>query len=279
MHHHLPALMKNDSLTVFNFGEHEVRVTGTQEAPLFCVADVCEVLDIGNSRSAIENHPADEKGVGSFDTPGGEQKLQVVTEPGLYRLIFRSYKPKAEEFRKWVFREVLPALRRTGQYAIPGRVDAGNPELESRASTFLRVTEYLVGKGMEPVDAGNAAIYWMPVLTTGRQLRSLPSTESRPDLVALIDKATWLHDGMPCSAWEAPRNAHAVNQNGAGVPVWTITAAALKDALCSPACSVSREASQIFKDWRPERLLRVADASRVNPFRTNKARLWRIHKA
>lgn len=163
------------ALAVFNFGGHEIRVAGTKEAPYFCAADICDVLELGNSRQAVANHPEEEKGVTSFDTPGGRQQMQYVTEPGLYRLIFRSYKPKAEEFRRWVFREVLPALRHTGQYAVPGRGGEAL-DLQGRVTTFIRVTEALVKLGAKPVAAGNAALRWLPVITAGHLL---PSCEDK----------------------------------------------------------------------------------------------------
>ncbi|NQY27510.1 MAG: Bro-N domain-containing protein [Piscirickettsiaceae bacterium] len=44
----------------------------------------------------------------------GEREAIFINEPGLYRLIFRSNKPKAIEFSNWVCREVLPTLRNNG---------------------------------------------------------------------------------------------------------------------------------------------------------------------
>ena len=157
------------SLATFQFGEQTIRVAGTKEAPIFCAADVCAALELGNPTMAVANHPEDEKGLSSFETLGGAQKLVSVTEPGLYRLIFRSYKPKAEEFRRWVFREVLPALRHTGNYAMPGRGGEAM-DLEGRVTTFIRVTEALVKLGAKPVVAGNAALRWLPVITAGQLL-------------------------------------------------------------------------------------------------------------
>jgi hypothetical protein len=58
----------------------------------------------------------DEKGVHNTDTPGGEQTVIVISEPGVYRLVFRSRKPEAERFKRWLAHEVLPKLRRTGRY-------------------------------------------------------------------------------------------------------------------------------------------------------------------
>ena len=52
---------------------------------------------------------------------GPERNMSVVSEPGLYRLIFMSRKEEAIDFQKWIFSEVLPALRRDGFYRMPGR--------------------------------------------------------------------------------------------------------------------------------------------------------------
>jgi prophage antirepressor-like protein len=164
-----------EALATFTFGEQEIRVAGTKEVPFFCVADVCACLELGLAGDAVRNHPEDEKGMETFHTPGGGQKMLAVTEPGLYRLIFRSYKPKAEEFRKWVFRDVLPSLRHTGQYAMPGRGGEAL-DIEGRVTTFIRVTECLVKLGAKPVAAGNAALRWLPVITSGMLL---PSCEEK----------------------------------------------------------------------------------------------------
>ena len=59
----------------------------------------------------------DEKGVNTIDTPGGKQEISIVSESGLYALIFKSRRPEAKKFRRWVTSEVLPAIRKTGSYS------------------------------------------------------------------------------------------------------------------------------------------------------------------
>ena len=87
--------------------------------PWFVAADVCKVLDIQNSRDVVAKQlDDDEKGVATIYTLGGAQKMNVVSEPGLYRLIFMSRKPEAEKFKRWVFHEVLPSIRKTGSYSV-----------------------------------------------------------------------------------------------------------------------------------------------------------------
>jgi prophage antirepressor-like protein len=58
--------------------------------------------------------------LGSLGGPGregGAQTLTIINESGLYNLIFRSNKPEAKRFRKWVTSEVLPSIRKTGAYS------------------------------------------------------------------------------------------------------------------------------------------------------------------
>lgn len=108
----------NTEPTPFLFeGEHLVRVVQTGERePWFVAADVCRVLGIKNAADALKNLDEDEKGIAVSDTLGGQQSLLIVSESGMYALIFRSRKPAALRFRKWVTQEVLPAIRRTGSY-------------------------------------------------------------------------------------------------------------------------------------------------------------------
>jgi prophage antirepressor-like protein len=114
----------NNSLMNFAFEDNLVRVHLDENGnPWFCAKDVCLILEIGNSRDALTNLDEDEKGVGNADTPGGPQEMAFISESGLYALVFRSRKPEARRIRKWVTAEVLPAIRQTGSYILPGRED------------------------------------------------------------------------------------------------------------------------------------------------------------
>ena len=87
--------------------------------PWFVAADVCRVLDIKNPSDTINKRlDSDERGIEIIYTPSGDQEMLVVNESGLYNLIFRSTKPEAKKFRKWVTEEVLPSIRKTGSYSI-----------------------------------------------------------------------------------------------------------------------------------------------------------------
>ena len=106
------------NLIKFDFRGYEVR-TFTNEDNLFFVAkDVCDCLGLDNNREALKELDDDEKGVRKTDTLGGKQELNYVNESGLYNLIFRSTKPQAKVFRKWVTNIVLPSIRKTGFYGL-----------------------------------------------------------------------------------------------------------------------------------------------------------------
>ena len=135
------------------FGGKHVRSVIIDGAPWFVVSDVCKCLEIKRTADALRDFPADEKisinlntavtnrsipnvaslnsdntvtnsnGIHEFaslnDKARGNPNVNCVNEPGLYRLIFQSRKKKAEQFKRWVLHEVLPALRRYGAYEIP----------------------------------------------------------------------------------------------------------------------------------------------------------------
>jgi prophage antirepressor-like protein len=107
-----------NEITPFLFGETTIRTITLDGTPWFVASDACAVLGLGNSSQAISTlADLDEKGVTISDTPGGQQKIAIVNEPGLYRLIFKSRKAVAKAFQRWVFHEVLPTIRRTGSYS------------------------------------------------------------------------------------------------------------------------------------------------------------------
>lgn len=112
--------VKDTMLRSFDFSGEPVRVINLRGAPWFVAKDVARTLSIAHSGSVLRNFPEDEKAVHTMHTPGGEQDMTVLSEPGLYRLIFQSRKKEAERFKKWVFTEVLPALRATGRYELKG---------------------------------------------------------------------------------------------------------------------------------------------------------------
>lgn len=110
----------SNAIQPFAFEDHLVRtIMDDGGEPWFVAKDVCRVLGIGWKGSATMGPlDDDEKDMVTLSTSGGDQELLVVSESGLYALVFRSRKPQAREFSRWVCKEVLPSLRRTGRYAL-----------------------------------------------------------------------------------------------------------------------------------------------------------------
>lgn len=147
--------MKTD---IFTFGEQPVRAAMIDEEPWFVAADAARILGIAQVASTLRNFPEDEKGVHSMHIssegrPGqrATQNMTVLNEPGLYRLIFMSRKAEAERFKKWVFHEVLPAIRQTGCYG----VEPGDGEVRE-IKEALRTAIGGVLAGTLPVAKGHA---------------------------------------------------------------------------------------------------------------------------
>jgi len=108
-----------NQLQKFMYSNQEVRSTVINGEPWFVAKDVCDVLELTNSRMAVERLDEDEKGVSSTDTLGGTQNLTIVNESGLYSLILGSRKPEAKQFKRWITHEVIPMIRKTGGYVLP----------------------------------------------------------------------------------------------------------------------------------------------------------------
>lgn len=114
----------NTPIRIFDnpqFGE--IRTLKKEEEALFCLADICNVLELQSSAvmrrlddGVISSHPI-------LDNLGRQQLANFVNEDGLYDVILDSRKPEARGFRKWVTRDVLPSIRKTGGYVATQEAD------------------------------------------------------------------------------------------------------------------------------------------------------------
>jgi prophage antirepressor-like protein len=122
-----------NALIPFAFDDALVRVRLDENGePWFVAKDVCAILELGNPSEAVKSLDEDEKGsirITEGTSPeGGNPNMLVISESGLYSLIFKSRKPEARRVRKWATSEVLPSIRKTGAYAtkkaLPGHAAA-----------------------------------------------------------------------------------------------------------------------------------------------------------
>jgi len=105
-------------LAKFEFESNQVRIVTIDGEPWFVAKDVCKVLELDNSSQAISRLDDDEKGVTTDDTLGGKQQLVTISESGMYSLVLTSRKPQAQAFKRWITKEVIPSIRKTGKYEV-----------------------------------------------------------------------------------------------------------------------------------------------------------------
>lgn len=122
----------------------QIRTISINDEIYLCLKDVCKILGIVNHKNVIKR--LNQKGVHSIDylTPGGMQKTIFINESNLYKVIFQSRKPEAEAFTEWVTSEVLPSIRKTGQYISNTTIlqlEKRIQELEQANKPFKKVTE------------------------------------------------------------------------------------------------------------------------------------------
>jgi prophage antirepressor-like protein len=173
------------SLLPFHYEGAQIRVlTDSQGAPWFIAADLCSCLGIRNPSDALSRLDDDEKGLGSTETLKGQQSLATVNESGLYALVLSSREPEAKRFKRWITHEVLPAIRRTGSYAVPNLAST-QPALPANKQDSVNAL-LLIGQAIAQVPGVKAGIAMAATLTciqenTGLSVetlrRTLPATE------------------------------------------------------------------------------------------------------
>jgi len=125
----------------------EITIKGTVNSPLFRASDIGAVLEMGNIRTSIVEFDSSEKVVQVMDSLGGAQQVTFLTAKGLYKILFRSRKPIAEQFQNWVC-EVIKEIRLNGLYELQKEVDQKQKELEQTKNEMSAI-ETTKNKEME----------------------------------------------------------------------------------------------------------------------------------
>jgi len=168
----------------FQFETHAVRTVVDDSGEIWFVGkDIADALGYANTSDAIAKHC---KGVAKrypLQTPGGVQEVRVISEPDVFRLAVNSKLPSAEKFERWVFEEVLPSIRKTGTYALPGTQAPafGMPyEMMKKAVNFAVYLGETVGKWPGVKDG----IAKAAVLTSVQEATGFPTGAFRRALPA-----------------------------------------------------------------------------------------------
>ena len=213
-------------IQIFNFHSNEVRTATDPNGDIyFCLVDVANTLEISRSSDLLQiqkvfvknesskNRGAlDPKGVVKLYTPtkGGTQELAFISEPNLYRVIFRSYKEQARQFQDWVVNEVLPAIRKTGAYVSePQQPSQPIGEVEDKLRTIILALEHTTLSDVARETA---------IITSAETLTGV-SIGYRPQIEQTTYSAKELGDVLGISANRVGRiaNAHGLKTNEYGL--------------------------------------------------------------
>ncbi|MEO0498949.1 MAG: BRO family protein [Pseudomonadota bacterium] len=106
-------------LSTHSFQGADLRVIERDGGVWFIASDLARALGYRDAEKLTRILDDDHKGTRKVGTPGGDQDVTVVSEPGMYRAVMRSQRTEAKAFERWVIGDVLPAIRQTGAYVAP----------------------------------------------------------------------------------------------------------------------------------------------------------------
>ena len=136
-----------NDLQIFNFNGANLRTLIIEGEPYFVGKDVAEVLGYKNTRDALKKHVDNEDKKSEIvnssqlsQNATGYQNIDLITESGVYSLIFGSKLPTAKKFKHWVTSEVLPAIRKHGGYLTDEKIEEAlyNPDTLIKLATQLK---------------------------------------------------------------------------------------------------------------------------------------------
>jgi anti-repressor protein len=150
------------ALDIFTYAGQQIRTVVSDGEPWFLVSDVCDYFGVTNRNRAMQEIDPSDKGGTQIDTPGGRQTVATVNEPGLFDLLFALQPQKARgidqsvidnritqlrAFKRWVTHEVLPSIRKTGQFG--SALPTNFAEALELAAVKVREIEALEAKAAE----------------------------------------------------------------------------------------------------------------------------------
>jgi prophage antirepressor-like protein len=215
-----------------------IRAVLVDGLPWFYAVDVCDALELKDTNKSLLTVDDEDRREHEYYSGSGRKPL-LVNESGLYTLIFKSRKPAAREFKRWITSEVLPSIRNTGAYSgvlpVPG-IDFSDPVAAARAwadayesqqqitgyahrqAKYINHLESLFTEGLTPVQFC-------------KQLNGVNTSKVN---AWLLDK-NWLYDDTP--------NGHRAT--------WRVLAYARDQYLTEASKTITPNESTSFEAFRP----------------------------
>jgi len=174
-----------NDLTIFNYGDREVRTVIKNGEPWWVLIDVCDICSLKNPSSVADRLDDDERAkfdLGRSSVTGGGGQTNIINESGLYNVILRSDKPEAKKFKRWVTHDVLPSIRRTGSYSVKQPTEYQRLMAETRIENIkIRKAHELARLSLKYPDTTYAQVLdsYATKELTGEHLLPLPTLPER----------------------------------------------------------------------------------------------------
>jgi prophage antirepressor-like protein len=205
-----------NELAVFQYQAADVRVVRDEQGePWWVAREVADILGITETSTIIERLDEEEwRKTRLLDARGAEQELFVISESGLYGAISRSNKPAAKDFQRWVRKEVLPSIRKTGSYSmsiprtLPEALRLYAMEIEKR-----EIVETQLAIAAPKVEFFNAVADSKDAIEMGRVAKVLDCGVGRNKLFQFLrDQKVLMHNNMPYQTFVDRRYFRVVEQ-------------------------------------------------------------------
>lgn len=128
-------------ITTQQFGSKSFEIYGNKDNPLFIAVEVAEMIEVQNTTDLLKRVDEDEKLTYVITRAGQKREVNMLTEFGLYEVLFQSRKPKAKEFKK-VVKQILKEIRQQGYY-MQGELIQDQPTLKA-PSTLAEAERYYI---------------------------------------------------------------------------------------------------------------------------------------
>jgi anti-repressor protein len=174
----------NQLQKLFEFRGQQLRIVEQNNEPWFIAKDVCEILEINNSRQALTRLDEEEKADVTLNDGRQNRNFSVVNESGLYELIFASRKAEAKIFKKWVKQEVLPSIRKHGAYLTPQKIE----EVLLNPDTIITLATQLKEEQTKRFDAEQTIQKQQPLVSFAESCMSSDRSLLVRELAKLVSK-------------------------------------------------------------------------------------------
>ena len=153
----------------FGFEDNPIRIVGTYENPLFVAKDICDILGLNNITNALRNIPEKYMTLQSIKSSYNSQNMILLTEPAVYKLIMRSNKPVAQKFQEVVCEEILPSIRKTGEYRLKELLKEKEDENKEKDLQIKSLEDKIIDKQKRVRYKDKNCVY---ILTTDFHLKN-----------------------------------------------------------------------------------------------------------